>query len=98
MGVTKKGGFSHSMITEISAIDQEEPSSRSSLNRVDEFSRKNKFEDEFEFIGDDFKSNNNRIENNWEKEFEVMKSTSKITPKDSWSNEFDEPPKRGSER
>ena len=102
MGVTKKSAYSHSMITEISTIDQEEPSSRSSMNRVDEFSsRKNKYEDDFEFIGDDWKtsSNNNRIENNWEKEFEVMKSTSKIsstnTTKDNWSNEFDEAPKRG---
>merc|ERR1711953_343273 len=42
-------------------------------------------------------SNNNRIESSWEKEFEVMKSSSKITsqPKDNWSNDFDQDvPKR----
>ena len=101
MGVTKKGGFSHSMITEIATIDQEEPSSGRSANRVDEFSSrpKSKFEDDFEFIGGSglSSSNNNRIESSWEKEFEVMKSSSKITsqPKDNWSNDFDqEVPKR----
>ena len=101
MGVTKKGGFSHSMITEIATIDQEEPSSGRSANRVDEFSSrpKSKFEDDFEFIGGSglSSSNNNRIESSWEKEFEVMKSSSKITsqPKDNWSNDFDQDvPKR----
>merc|ERR1711962_310275 len=86
MGVAKKGGFSHSAITEISTIDQEEPSSGSSSSRMASFNKKSNFEDDFEFLGggDDWKTgnNNNRIEkepsnSSWEKEFEVMKSTSK---------------------
>ena len=111
MGVTKKGGFSHSMITEIATIDQEEVGGRSASNRVDEFSSrsKSKFDDDFEFIGGSGlssdnawkSSNNNRIESSWEKEFEVMKSTNKISssqPKDNWSNDFDQDqvPKRSS--
>ena len=84
--------------------DQEEPSSGGRNAKLEEFSRKSKFEDDFEFIGgqDSWKnSNNNRIESNWEKEFEVMKSTSKTSQpvKDNWSNDFDttapaEQPKR----
>lgn len=106
MGVAKKGGVSHSAITEISTIDQEEPSS--SRNN---FSTRNKsasnFEDDFEFVtSDDWKMNNNsRIDkepsSNWEKEFEVMKTTSKVTTNnesDSWLNSFEEPPKRGTDR
>ena len=83
--------------------DQEEPSSGGRNAKLEEFSRKSKFEADFEFIGgqDSWKtSNNNRIESNWEKEFEVMKSTSKTSQpvKDNWSNDFDttasEQPKR----
>jgi ADP-ribosylation factor GTPase-activating protein 2/3 len=54
MGVSKKGGFSHSMITEIATISQEEPhsthsggNSRTSNNTS---RSKSNFEDEFEFI------------------------------------------------
>jgi len=59
MGVAKKGGFSHSAITEISTIDQEEPSSEKT--RMASFNRKSNFEDEFEFLGagDDWKTGNN---------------------------------------
>ena len=106
MGVSKKGGISHSMITEISTIDQEEPASSSSFKSS--FSRKSNIEDDFEIIGDDWKSSNNNSKfdfepasNNWEKEFEVMKNTSKIdkpAEEDQWFNSFDEPPKRGTDR
>ena len=62
MGVAKKGGFSHSAITEISTIDQEEPSSGSSASRMASFNKKSNFEDEFEFLGgngDNWKTGNN---------------------------------------
>ena len=113
MGVAKKGGVSHSMITEISTIDQEEPASSSSSFKS--FSRKTNIEDDFEIIGgggggDDWKqssSNNNSkfdfepASNNWEKEFEVMKTTSKVEKPagdDQWFNSFDEPSKKNTER
>jgi len=110
MGVAKKGGFSHSAITEISTIDQEEPSASSSSSRMASFNRKSNFEDEFEFLGggDDWKTgnNNNRIDkepsnSSWEKEFEVMKSTSKNSSSsksdaDNWLNSFDDQPKKAS--
>jgi len=110
MGVAKKGGFSHSAITEISTIDQEEPSTGSSSSRMASFNRKSNFEDEFEFLvgGDDWKTgnNNNRIDkepsnSSWEKEFEVMKTTSKSESKsksdsDNWLNSFDDQPKKAS--
>ena len=110
MGVAKKGGFSHSAITEISTIDQEEPSSGSSSSRMASFNKKSNFEDDFEFLGggDDWKTgnNNNRIDkepsnSSWEKEFEVMKSTSKSsssskTDADNWLNSFDDQPKKSS--
>jgi len=113
MGVAKKGGFSHSAITEISTIDQEEPSAgSSSSSKMSSFNRKSNFEDEFEFLGgnsdSDWKTgnNNNRIDkepsnSSWEKEFEVMKTTSKISGNsksdaDNWLNSFDDqPPKKG---
>jgi len=111
MGVAKKGGFSHSAITEISTIDQEEPSAgSSSSSKMSSFNRKSNFEDEFEFLGggDDWKTgnNNNRIDkepsnSSWEKEFEVMKTTSKISGNsksdaDNWLNSFDDQqPKKG---
>jgi len=109
MGVAKKGGFSHSAITEISTIDQEEPSSGSSASRMASFNKKSNFEDEFEFLGgngDNWKTgnNNNSIDkepsnSSWEKEFEVMKSTSKNSSSsksdaDSWLNSFDDQPKK----
>jgi len=112
MGVAKKGGFSHSAITEISTIDQEEPSSFSS-SRLANFSsnngRKSTFDDDFEFIGgssNDWKSNrnNNHIDkepsSNWEKEFEVMKTTStkSTNENDAWLNSFEEAPKRSDNR
>jgi ADP-ribosylation factor GTPase-activating protein 2/3 len=110
MGVAKKGGFSHSAITEISTIDQEEPSTGSSSSKMASFNRKSNFEDEFEFLvgGDDWKTgnNNNRIDkepsnSSWEKEFEVMKTTSKSESKsksdsDNWLNSFDDQPKKAS--
>merc|ERR1712156_1183533 len=112
MGVAKKGGVSHSMITEISTIDQEEPASSSSSFKS--FSRKpNTVEDDFEIIGggggDDWRSsskNNSKFDfepasNNWEKEFEVMKTTSKVEKpagEDQWFNSFDEPAKKNTER
>ena len=112
MGVAKKGGVSHSMITEISTIDQEEPASSSSSFKS--FSRKTNIEDDFEIIGggggDDWKqssSNNNSkfdfepASNNWEKEFEVMKTTSKVEKPagdDQWFNSFDEPSKKNTEK
>merc|ERR1719213_428742 len=111
MGVAKKGGFSHSAITEISTIDQEEPSSGLSASRMASFNKKSNFEDEFEFLGgngDNWKTgnNNNSIDkepsnSSWEKEFEVMKSTSKSsssskTDADNWLNSFDDQPKKSS--
>ena len=111
MGVAKKGGVSHSMITEISTIDQEEPASSSSSFKS--FSHKTNIEDDFEIIGgggDDWKqssSNNNSkfdfepASNNWEKEFEVMKTTSKVEKPagdDQWFNSFDEPSKKNTEK
>jgi len=112
MGVAKKGGVSHSMITEISTIDQEEPASSSSSFKS--FSRKpNTVEDDFEIIGggggDDWRSSSNNnskfdfepASNNWEKEFEVMKTTSKVEKpagEDQWFNSFDEPAKKNTER
>lgn len=112
MGVAKKGGVSHSMITEISTIDQEEPASSSSSFKS--FSRKpNAVEDDFEIIGggggDDWRSSSNNnskfdfepASNNWEKEFEVMKTTSKVEKpagEDQWFNSFDEPAKKNTER
>ena len=74
------------------------------------FNKKSNFEDDFEFLGggDDWKTgnNNNRIDkepsnSSWEKEFEVMKSTSKSsssskTDADNWLNSFDDQPKRSS--
>jgi len=122
MGVAKKGGFSHSAITEISTIDQEEPSSAASntaASRMSGFTKKSNFEDEFEFLvggngsgSDDWKTgnanNNNRIDkepsnSSWEKEFEVMKTTSKIPSSsnsnaDEWLNSFDDPPKKSNDR
>lgn len=106
MGVSNKPGVSHSMITEISAIEQEEP--MSSNTRSSNFGApKTSFEDDFEFIGgfdrrdnrssfDDFsssKSNNNGGGHNvWEKEFEAVKNMSKISsqPESNWSNTFEE--------
>ena len=115
MGVSKKGGVSHSAIMEIATIDQEEPDSFRSTFASRSKKSANNFEDEFEIIGDDWKSstnNNSKFDfdtspsgggsSNWEKEFEVMKSTSKFDTKTSddnkWSNTFDEQPKRGSDR
>merc|ERR1712051_278994 len=116
MGVAKKGGFSHSAITEISTIDQEEPSSNTA-SKMSSFNKKSNFEDEFEFLvggngsgSDDWKTgnNNNRIDkepsnSSWEKEFEVMKTTSKISSNsnsnaDEWLNSFDDPPKKSNDR
>lgn len=70
MGVAKKGGVSHSMITEISTIDQEEPSSSGSRGNFNSNSRRSNLEDDFEFIGnseptarDEWRtSNNNKFE------------------------------------
>jgi ADP-ribosylation factor GTPase-activating protein 2/3 len=117
MGVAKKGGFSHSAITEISTIDQEEPSSNTAASKMSSFNKKSNFEDEFEFLvggngsgSDDWKTgnNNNRIDkepsnSSWEKEFEVMKTTSKISSSsnsnaDEWLNSFDDPPKKSNDR
>lgn len=113
MGVVKKGGISHSAITEIATIDQEEPDSFKSFQTSTR--KATNFEDDFEIIGDDWKSstnNNSKFDfdsspsassNNWEKEFEVMKTTSKFDTKKSlddnkWSNTFDEQPKRSTDR
>ena len=111
MGVAKKGGVSHSSQGMITVIDQEEPASSSSSFKS--FSRKtNNVEDDFEIIGgggDDWRSSSNNnskfdfepASNNWEKEFEVMKTTSKVEKPagdDQWFNSFDEPAKKNTER
>lgn len=107
MGVAKKGGVSHSAITEISTIDQEEPSnSRSSSNHFS--MKKSSFEDDFEFVGgsgsssrfdsEDSWQRSSSNNNSWEKEFQVLKTTTKIVESnDQWLNSFDDqPPKRSS--
>merc|ERR1740137_267814 len=89
MGVAKKGGFSHSAITEISTIDQEEPSSAASntaASRMSSFNKKSNFEDEFEFLvggngsgSDDWKTGNGNNNNRIDKE----------PSNSSWEKEFE---------
>lgn len=90
--------------SEISHIEQEEPKSSSNRRAAAAAAASDKFfEDEFEFVGfggsksggnkygdheDDYGSKSGGSGNNWETEFEVMKSASSGS-KSEWNNNFD---------
>ncbi len=85
MASTRSSAFTHSAITEMSTIEQEEPKAFGG-GKSSNFYGSSKFTDDFE---EDFEERRSTTSpsSNWEKEFEVIKSTSE--KRSEWNNNFE---------